>query len=149
MLVTVNFFEGRMFREAERPTWANITVHAINIGIGMVHDVVLHKPNENMAAKQVHTRTHQLVFPRMTGIGTVDGIVHDAHADARCTDAHDDHQEQGQPCAHWHCDYQNKRDDVHGKHGQCLDPQRPIALGRDGFFSKILVNIPSQGNCEL
>jgi hypothetical protein len=52
----------------------------INIGLGMVKDVVLNLPYVGIGTNQIHDIAQESVDPWIFGIGSMDSIMHHAHS---------------------------------------------------------------------
>ena len=67
---------------AHEGTSIDIVIHTIDIGVGMVDDIVFEFPDKGVAAEGIEGEAHDVVDPFFAGITAMAGIVHDIEADA-------------------------------------------------------------------
>ena len=67
---------------AKKGAVGNIIVHTIDIGIGMVNDIVFELPDEGVAAQCIERKPHQVIDPAARGIAAMTGVVHDVEPGA-------------------------------------------------------------------
>jgi hypothetical protein len=72
----------------------------MDIGVGVVQDIVLYLPVIDIAGKNVHASPHYLIDPGLTRIGPVVGIVHNVHAHPGHSDTNDNGQKELNPYGH-------------------------------------------------
>lgn len=92
-----------VLRKTKDPSGFQIFVVAVNVGISVVKHVVLHLPVIHIACKNIHAAAHYLVYPFFGGIGAVIGVVHNVHAHAGHTNAHNHREQKLEPTGQMQC----------------------------------------------
>ena len=104
MLKTVNRPKGLMLVKSKQSHARNILVGSVNVGIGMMIDIVLHLPAELVAADHVDRGSKQTIDPGLVRKRIVAGIVHHTHSDTGQGNAQPDKNQHGRPPRHGHGD---------------------------------------------
>ena len=65
----------------DKRAFGDIVVDAVDVGIGMVNDIVFLFPDEIIAAKRIERKSKELVDPFTGRIAAVVGVVHHVEAD--------------------------------------------------------------------
>lgn len=127
----------------------DVIVVLINIGVGMVQDVVLYLPVIDVACQEVDGTAHQVVHPLAAGKGAVVAVVHYAHADERSRSADHNGQQQHHPLVEIVGQDKKIRRQQHGKHNGRFEIQLPVAVSLDVVLLKIGVHPAVQGTKEV
>ena len=71
------------FRKALKWFCIKVIIHAVNIGIGMVYDVVFHLPHKSIGSKKVERQSRKCIYPGFAAKKTaMSAIVHDVEPDS-------------------------------------------------------------------
>ena len=89
MLKFMVFLPFGMFGETQNPTGFHIFIMFVDVGVGMVQNIVLYLPIIDISRKNVYTAAHNFVHPFFVGVGTMVSIVHNVHTNTRHAYAHD------------------------------------------------------------
>ena len=81
MLQTVSRYPELRTAHTYKRAFSNIIVNTVDIGVGMVNNVVLLFPDEIIAAQGIQREAKQFVYPFTGRIAAVIGIMHDVKPD--------------------------------------------------------------------
>ena len=123
--------------DTEKRLDVNVVVHAFDVRVGMVNEVVLDLPQVAAGAHQVQAAGHHTVQAFVLRIAAMRGIVHDVETDSGHREAHDDAGQNRQP-QRW-CKKHQQHIERAG-HGQQEDAF-PIQGDVAGFFNLMLFEI--------
>jgi len=99
MLKTMQGPPGLCAAHPEQRTVGQIIVHTVDIGVGVVNNIVFDLPEKGIAAKRIHGEAHQLINPLAAGETFVAGIVHHVESRANEPKAKEESEQQANPPA--------------------------------------------------
>src|SRR5437899_987815 len=104
MLITIAVARRGAGREPDEGGKVDIFVQPVDVGIGVMDDVVSNLPNITVSAKEVEAEAQQVVDGGIVGVGAMQGIMRYAESDARDADPQQDrqteHGERGESIRH-------------------------------------------------
>ena len=128
----------------------NVFIQAIDVGEGVVKDVVLDFPNHGVSPNEIENPANPKVDPFFVAVGVVVGVVHDVHADASKTQAHHKLHDPKQPTTSQRSPgKQHPWNKIHGDHHRSFQVKPPIPFATEVALLEISVDPRTEGFGEV